>query len=47
MPLETMTPQRSASASSSVKPAEAIASWAETRASWVKRPIRLASGLPM
>ena len=47
MPLETMTPQRSASAPSRVKPASAMASWAETKASWVKRAIRLASGLPI
>ena len=47
MPLETMTPQRSASASSNVKPAPSSASLAETTAIWVKRPIRLASGLLM
>ena len=45
MPLETMTPQRSASASSRVKFASAMAAMALTTANWVKRPIRLISGL--
>ena len=46
MPLEMMTPQRSRSSFSVTRPLSAMASRAHTTANWVKRPMRLASGLP-
>ena len=46
MPLETMTPQRSASACSTEKPASDRASRAAATANWVKRPMRLDSWRP-